>query len=56
MEICILPSGDETRKLGPDKIAGVDKNLPYVLIRKRPGLLLQIPLPQVVKIRVTKVS
>ena len=27
-EICIIQSGDETRRLGPDKIAGVDKNLP----------------------------
>ena len=45
VEICILQSGDKTRRLGPDKIAGVDKNLPDVLIRKRPSLLLQIPLP-----------
>ena len=40
MEICILRSGDETRRLGPDKIAGVDKNLPDVLYRKWPSLLL----------------
>ena len=41
----ILQSGDETRRLGPDNIAGVDKNLPDILIRKQPSLLLQIPLP-----------
>ena len=40
VEICILQSGDKTRKLGPDKIAGVDENLPDVLIRKWPSLLL----------------
>ena len=45
MEICILQNGDETRRLGPDKIAGVEENLPDVLIRKRPSLLLQIPFP-----------
>ena len=38
VEICLLKSGDETRRLGPDKIAGVDKNLPDVLIRKQPSL------------------
>ena len=48
VEICILQSGDETRRLGPEKIAGVDKNLPDVLIRKQPSQLLQVPLPQVV--------
>ena len=44
VEIRILQSGNKTRGLGPDKIAGVDKNLPDVLIRKRPGLLIQISL------------
>ena len=48
VEIRILQSGVKTRRLGPDKIAGVDKNLPDVLIRKWPSLLLQIPYPQVV--------
>ena len=48
VESCILRSGDKTRGLGPDKIAGVDKNLPDVLIRKWPSLILQIPSLQVV--------
>ena len=43
VEIYILQSGDKSIGLGPDKIAGVDKNLPDALIRKRPSLLLQIP-------------
>ena len=46
-ENCILQSEDKTRRLGPDNIAGVDKNLPDVLIRKWPSLLLQIPFPPV---------
>ena len=46
--ICILQSGDKTRRLGPDKIAGVDKNLPEVLIRKQPSILLKFSPPQVV--------
>ena len=54
VEIRILQSGDKTRKLGPDKIAGVDKNLPDVPIRKRPSLLLRITLHQVVQLSRTK--
>ena len=44
-EFCIIQSGDKTRRLGPDKIAEVDKNFPDVLMSKQPSLLLRIPLP-----------
>ena len=40
VEICLLQSGDKTKGLGPDKIAENEKNLPDVLNRKWPSLLL----------------
>ena len=46
-EIFIIQSGDKTRRLGPDKIAGVDKNLPDVLLGNGQVYYYKFPSPQV---------